>query len=119
MLVSGGNASKRLIVSLRALATTPKAGKAGTGGYIPNLDVPSTIDPSPDIQNILPAAHAQNSTTNLVTRLGELIPNYGQKEILPVPIGHALLQPNHPLPTFLVRLIFPNRTHPFAEDMVV
>lgn len=86
---------------------------------IPDLDVSPTIDPGPDGQHVLSAPYAENGAANLVAGLRELVTDHGQEEILPVPIGHSLLQPNHPFSTLLVGFILPHGTDALLENMVI
>lgn len=86
---------------------------------IPDLNIPPTVNPSPDTQNILAAPHAENSTANLVGCLCKLVANDSQQEILPVSISHTLLQPYNPLAALFIRIVFPYWTNAFLEDVVI
>ena len=86
---------------------------------IPDLDVAPAIDPGPDTEDILAASDAEHSPTHLLACFGKLIANNGQKKVFPITISNTLLQPNDPLSTSLILLIFPYRSDAFLEYVVV
>ena len=58
---------------------------------LPDLDVPPSINPRPDTKHILATPDTQNSPTDLLARLRELITHNSKQEILPVSIRHPFL----------------------------
>lgn len=89
------------------------------GFRIPNLDVSSTINPSPDTQDVLATPDTQHGAAYFITGLHELISNNSEQEVLPVPVSHPLFQPHNPFAPALVRFVLPDRPDALLEDVVV
>lgn len=53
---------------------------------LPNLEDPSAIIGSPDTQDILPVAHAEDNPTDVLAGLCELIPYEREEQVLPVAV---------------------------------
>lgn len=117
ILVSGGKASNRLIVSLQTREYPGRSERVH--GYIPDLDVPAAIDLCPHAENIFTTPDAQNGSTNLLSGLHELIANDGQQKVLPIAVSHAFLQPHNPFPASFICLIFPDGPDAILENMIV
>lgn len=117
-LVNRRALSNAVVMALPYDVGVSREGKQ-TFDRFPDLNVPPTVNPGPDTQNILAAPHAENSTANLVGCLCKLVANDSQQEILPVSISHTLLQPYNPLAAFLICIVLPYWTNAFLEDMVV
>lgn len=58
---------------------------------IPDLEHATAVGPGPDTQDVLAIAHAQDSTTYVLSGIAELVADEGKQQILPVPIRHTLL----------------------------
>lgn len=86
---------------------------------IPDFDVAPPVISGPDTQNILAPTDTQYSTANFIASLQELISNHSQKKVLPVSIRHTFFEAHNPLASSLVRLIFPDGSNSFLEDVVV
>lgn len=86
---------------------------------VPNLQHTAAVGARPDTQNVLAVAHTQNGTAHLVRRIAKLVANNRKQKVLPVPVGHALLQTHNPLAALAVLSVLPDRADALAEEVVV
>lgn len=85
----------------------------------PNLDVAAAVVLCPNAEDVFTTPDAEDNAANLLTGLGELVTNNGQKELLPVAISYTLLQTHDPLSTPLVFFVFPDRPYAMLEQIIV
>ena len=117
MLVSAGNASSRLIVSLFGSLAGPT--HHWIVSYIPDLNIATAVVLGPHTEDVFLLSDTQDRPANLIAGFQELVSDDGQHETLPVPICHSLLQPHNPLAAFLVGIVFPHRPDALLENVIV
>lgn len=86
---------------------------------IPNLDVPPTIVFRPYAEDILATSHTHYHATDLLARFCKLVAHDCEKYILPIPVNDTFLQPDDPLSTLLVFLVFPHWSDVLFEQVVI
>lgn len=113
--VSSGRERVRMIVDLGMLVGPLMK----YGIHSLDLETRGAVNSSPDAHDILIIANAQHGPAKIIARLSKLVSDNGQKEILPVAGGNALLQAQDPLAAILVFLVLPDRLDARLEKVIV
>lgn len=87
---------------------------------VPNLQdhCPVVRGSIPDSERVFLVFGRNHKAANLFAKM-KVIANQSQQRILPAAVGHALLQPNDPLASFLVGVVLPEGNDAFPEALVV